>query len=69
MPDQPQKMRYYVEVTEDEAKRFERAGTAKAVRGASGGSVGPHEDRQSPWLLMRTPAMQAEILAEGRGRL
>jgi len=48
-------MRYFVEITADEANALEDLGTAKVAQGASGGNgfgsiVAVHE----PWLLMRS---------------
>lgn len=51
-------MRYYVEVTEAEAKRYEERGDAKVVLGASGHAHQPRlGGKQCAWMLMQTTAV------------
>ena len=54
-------MRYFVEVTFEQANEFEKTGFAKVAQGASGGSgFGNIVDVATPWLLMRTPELDSK---------
>jgi hypothetical protein len=50
--------RYFIEVTEAQAKEAEQRG-ASVAQGASGGRLFNHP-KSTPWMLLRTPEAQHE---------
>lgn len=63
-------MRYFVEVTAQEAISFEADGKAKVVSGASGNSARPgFYGPDVSWLLMRTVDADKEYRAEVYGEV
>lgn len=54
-------LRYFVEVTADEASQFETTGFAKVAQGASGGNgFGSIVKVEQPWLLMRSVTLASK---------
>lgn len=54
-------MRYFIEVTEDEAVRAQDEGVAKCSQGASGNAHQPRLGGMNcAWLLMTSTALRAE---------